>query len=89
MGRLVLHIIVETLFAIALFLVGAWLFEDHAVTAVAFIVVGFLVMSHLILAAAFGRLGTPFDFGAGHRVPGDGASPATGGARKTAGIAEH
>lgn len=74
MIRLLLRILIEGGLAIAFFLIGVWLLGFDGtfpvVLAVASIIIGFLLMTHIVLAAAFGKVRTPFDYGAGHRVPG-------------------
>lgn len=74
MARLLLRIIIEGGLSIVFFLIGVWLLGVDGslpvVLAVASIIVGFLLMAHIVLAAAFGKVPTPFDYGAGHRVPG-------------------
>lgn len=74
MARLLVVITVESVIACLIFVAGVWLLNlDGTLTgilAAACFVIGFLMLTHLILAAAFGRLATPFDWGAGHRVPG-------------------
>lgn len=74
MVRLLLHILIESLLASAFFLAGVWLIGMEGTLALTFgiiaVVIGFLLLTHIILAAAFGKVRTPFDLGAGHRVPG-------------------
>lgn len=74
MTRLFLHITLENLLAIAIFGGGYWLFgrEDtlSQVLAVIAFIIAFLLLVHSIMTAARGKVRTPQDFGAGHRVPG-------------------
>lgn len=74
MSRLLFRITFESLLASAFFLAGVWLITLGGtllpVLGVGAVVIGFLLLVHIILAAAFGRVRTPIDIGAGHRVPG-------------------
>ncbi|MGP6175043.1 hypothetical protein [Corynebacterium sp. A21] len=74
MARLFLRITIESTLACVFFLVGVWLIGLDGtlatVLSAASIILGFLLLAHIILAAAFGKVKTPIDLGAGHRVPG-------------------
>lgn len=74
MTRLFLRITLENLLAIAIFAGGVWLIGRgdtvSQVLAVIAMILAFLLLTHSIMSAARGKVRTPQDFGAGHRVPG-------------------
>ncbi|MDR7330183.1 hypothetical protein [Corynebacterium guangdongense] len=71
--KLLIQILVELLIATVAAVGGILMISNYTGTAqilgVILLIVGLLVGVHLTLGAAFGRMRTPQDFGAGFRVP--------------------